>query len=165
MKGLHFAVFAVALGAGAFASDARPAEAKPNVALKMSGYVVQHSGNVEKLAPIEQTEPHPGDVIRYIVVATNQGSDPAKKLVVAARVPDGTAFEGGSATSNALLHPQFSLDGGKTWAATPTVAVHTASGDVQKKADPSTYTSVRWIFEKPLAARSSSSYAYEVRVK
>ena len=123
MKGLHFAVFAVALAAGAFASDARPAEAKPNVALKMSGYVVQRSGNVEKLAPIEQTEPHPGDVIRYVVVATNAGSDPANKLVVAARVPQGTSFEGGSATSNALLHPQFSLDGGKTWAATPTIAV------------------------------------------
>ncbi len=80
-------------------------------------------------------------------------------------MPDGTSFEGGSATTNAVLHPQFSIDGGKTWAATPMVSVHTASGDVSKKADPSTYTSVRWIFDKPLAAHTTSTYTYEVRVK
>jgi len=165
LKRLTLGILAAVMAAGTIANSATPADAKPNVALKMSGYVVQYSGKTEKFVPIEQTQPRPGDVVRYVVVATNQGSDPAKKLIVAARVPAGTTFEGGSATSNAILHPQFSLDGGKTWAATPTVSVHTPSGDVTKKADPSTYTSVRWVFEQPLAARSSSTYAYEVRVK
>ncbi len=165
MKKFVLAAFAAALAASSLAMCATQAEAKPNVALKMSGFVVEGSGNSQHFVPIEQTQPRPGDVVRYVVVASNATSEAANKLIVAARVPAGTAFEPGSATSNAMLHPQFSLDGGHTWASVPMTTVHTASGDVQKKADPAAFTSVRWIFDKPLAAHSSGTYAYEVRVK
>jgi len=138
------------------------ADAKPNVVLKLSGVLVEHDQNgAEKLTSVEKAQLKPGDVVRYVIVASNAGADPARNLVPVGQVPAGTAFVAGSATA----HAEYSLDGGKTWSTAPTIKVHTPSGDVVKKADPATYTSVRWIDDKPLAAKASATFVYVVRVK
>jgi len=156
---------AFALAASFFVMGAS-ANAKPNVILKLDAELVQKDAKgVEKLTPVSGNELKPGETVRYDIVATNTGTDPAAKLMPVGKVPTGTTYEPGSATASNALRVEFSIDGGKTWSKSPVVKVVTQSGTAEKKADPATYTSVRWIAEKPLAPKTSVSYHYEVRVK
>lgn len=150
----------VALGSAA-------ASARPNVVLKLEGDVVQHDAKgAEQLTPVtDGTGLKPGETIRYVIVASNAGPDAATSLVPEARIPDGTAYEAGSASAAAPMRVEFSLDGGKTWAVKPLVKVRTPNGVVEKPADPSLYTTLRWIGNKALPAKSSVSYSYQVRIK
>jgi len=142
------------------------ADAKPSVVLKLSGVLVQRDSNgVEKTSSIENAQLKPGDVVRYVIVASNTGADAARNLTPVGQVPAGTAFQAGSVASKDGVRVEYSLDGGKTWSAAPTIKVHTAAGDAIKKADPATYTSVRWVDQKPLGPKTSATFAYTVRVK
>jgi uncharacterized repeat protein (TIGR01451 family) len=158
--------FFIAMLAGAVlaTSSLQAALAQPNVALKLNGYVVQHGADGDKLVPVERAQLKPGDVIKYVIVASNAGGEAARNLATVGRVPAGTSFYGAPATAGAA-RAEYSLDGGKTWSAVPMVKAHTASGDVLAKADPATYTAVRWVESKPLAPKSSVAFAYEVRVR
>ncbi len=142
------------------------ANAKPNVVLKLDGELVQKDAKgVDKFVPVGSVALQPGETVRYDIVATNEGTDPATKLMPVGRIPAGTAYEAGTASASNALKVEFSIDGGKTWSRTPTVKVVTANGTVEKKADPATYTTIRWVAEKPLVPKASVSYRYEVRVK
>jgi len=142
------------------------AEAKPNVVLKLSGVLVERDqSGAERISAVEKAQLKPGDVVRYVIVASNVGADPARNLVPVGQIPAGTAFQAGSASMKDAAHVEYSLDGGKTWSSAPTIRVHTPAGDVVKKADPATYTSVRWIEDKPLAPKGSATFVYVVRVK
>lgn len=143
------------------------AYARPNVTLHLSGAIVGHDQTGKTtLEPVtDSTQFQPGETVRYDVVASNSGTDPALKLMPTGKIPSGTVYEAGTASSSNTGGVEFSLDGGKTWAKIPTVKVTTPKGVVEKKADPATYTAIRWIMAKPLAPKSSVSYSYEVRVK
>lgn len=142
------------------------ASARPNVVLKLEGDVVQHDAKgAEQLTPVADAGLKPGETIRYVIVASNAGPDAATSLVPEGRIPDGTAYEAGSASGASPMHVEFSLDGGKTWAVKPLVKVQTPNGVVEKPADPSQYTTLRWIGAKSLPAKSSVSYTYQVRIK
>jgi uncharacterized repeat protein (TIGR01451 family) len=163
----HLRFFCASLAALAV-STAIVAEAKPVVQLKLQGAVVERdaAGTGEKLVPLAEAELRPGETIRYDIVATNAGSDSANRLIPTSRVPAGTEYEAGSASLSGAVRIEFSLDGGKTWAAKPLVSVKTASGAVvERPADPSQFTMLRWISEKALGPKQSVTYTYEVRIK
>jgi uncharacterized repeat protein (TIGR01451 family) len=142
------------------------AYAKPVVVLTLQGAVVERDAKgAERLTPLANAVLKPGDLVRYDVVATNSGTDPAAHLIPAARVPDGTTYEAGSASLAAASRIEFSLDGGKTWSSKPLVPVKTSSGTVEKPAPIAAYTALRWVDDKSLAPKSSVAYSYEVRVK
>lgn len=142
------------------------ASAKPNVTLKLSGSIVTKAADGRTtLTPVENAQPKAGDEIEYDIVAANAGTTPALRLIPVGKIPAGTAYVAGSAKA-ARAHAEFSLDAGKTWAAVPTVTVKGPGGTpVVKKADPSLYTTVRFITDGAVAPRASASYSYEVRVK
>ncbi len=150
----------------AFAALGSAAYAKPNVQLKLDGELAHRDAKgVVTFVPVAGLALKPGDTVRYDIVATNQGTDPAKTLMPMGKVPSGTAYEAGTASATGALRVEFSLDGGKTWAVTPTVRVQTPAGVVEQKADPARYTMVRWIGGKPLEPHTAATYSYEVRVK
>jgi uncharacterized repeat protein (TIGR01451 family) len=142
------------------------ASAKPSVTLKLTGAVVSKTADGHTtLTPVDQVPPKSGDEIEYDIAASNAGTSPALHLVPVGRVPAGTAYVAGSAKA-AGAHAEFSLDGGKTWSASPTVTVKDPSGVVVvKKADPALYTMVRFVSAGALAPHGSAVYSYEVRVK
>lgn len=142
------------------------ASAKPSVTLKLTGSLVAKDAvGHTTLTPVEHAQPKSGDEIQYDIVAANGGTSPALRLVPVGRVPAGTVYVDGSAKA-ARAHPEFSLDGGKTWSASPTVQVRKPDGTmVTKKADPSLYTSVRFVTDGAIAPKQSGAYSYEVRVK
>jgi uncharacterized repeat protein (TIGR01451 family) len=142
------------------------ASAKPNVTLKLTGSLVTTAADGHTtLTPVEKAQPKTGDAIQYDIVAANGGNSPALRLVPVGRIPAGTSYVDGSARG-ARAHAEFSLDGGKTWSAVPTVRVRQADGStVVKKADPALYTAVRFVTDGAIAAHQSAAYVYEVRVK
>jgi uncharacterized repeat protein (TIGR01451 family) len=143
-----------------------PASAKPSVTLKLTGSLVtKASDGRTTLTPVEKAKPRTGDEIQYDIVAANGGDSPALRLVPVGRIPAGTAYVQGSAKA-ARAHAEFSLDGGKTWSAAPTVRVRQPDGStVVKKADPALYTAVRFVTDGAIAAHQTAAYVYEVRVK
>ena len=162
----HHLMFAMAL-VSAFTALGSVAFARPNVELKLSGAVVAKgaNGNPSAIPFTPQTALRPGETVRFNIVATNVGSDPALHLAPIGKIPAGTAYEAGSASSAPSLVVEFSLDGGKSWSKTPMQRVTTPSGVVEKKADPASYTAIRWITATPLKPSASVTYSYEVRVK
>jgi uncharacterized repeat protein (TIGR01451 family) len=142
------------------------ASAKPSVTLKLTGSVVTKAVDGRTtLTPVDKVLPKAGDEIQYDIVASNGGDSPALRLVPIGRIPAGTSYVEGSAKAP-RAHPEFSLDGGKTWSASPTVKVRQPDGTtVVKKADPTLYTSVRFINDGALAAHGTAAFTYEVRVK
>ena len=142
------------------------AMAKPNVTLKLTGSIVTKAADGRTtLTPVEKQQPKAGDEIKYDIVASNAGDSPALRLVPVGKIPAGTAYVEGSAKAP-KAHPEFSLDGGKTWSAVPTVKVRQPDGTtVVKKADPSLYTAVRFLTDGAIAPHQTAAYTYEVRVK
>jgi uncharacterized repeat protein (TIGR01451 family) len=140
--------------------------AKPAVTLKLTGSVVTvASDGHTMLTPVDKTEIKPGDRVRWDIVARNGGDSAAYKLSTVEKIQPGTMYVAGSAVVP-KGHAEFSLDGGKTWSLAPTVTVKDAQGNpVVKKADPATYTAIRFVQDGALAAQATSDDIYEVRVK
>ena len=140
--------------------------AKPSVTLKLTGSIVTTAADGHTiLTPVEGTELKPGDLIRWDVVERNGGDSAAMRLVTVEKIQPGTIYVDGSA-GTPKAHAEFSLDGGKTWSASPTVTVKDAYGKpVVKKADPSLYTAIRFVADGALSPQATVAYAYEVRIK
>ena len=140
--------------------------AKPNVTLKLTGSVVTKAADGHTtLTPVEKVSLKPGDEVEYDIVAANAGDTPALRLVPIGKIPAGTSYVDGSAKAP-RARAEFSLDGGKTWSAAPTVTVKNPDGTTTvKKADPSLYTAVRFITSGAVAPHGSAAFTYEVRVK
>ncbi len=149
---------------GAFASTGALALARPVVALKLTASIVHRDADgSEKLSPATGVTLKPGDVVRYEIVATNTGDVAAQGVRPLDPVPAGTAYVAGSAGGSGKV--EFSLDHGKTWSAVPMVTVHTADGDKLVKADPATYTTVRWTLPAALKPGASAHFVFDVTVK
>ena len=137
--------------------------AKPHVALHLSGDLISVVDGKTIAKPVADVVLKKGDLVRYTIVATNEGGAPAIALKPADSIPKQSAYVAGSA-SGAGGSVEFSLDN-KHWSARPTVTVQTAHGPVTRAADPSTYVAIRWVVAHPLAPKHHVAYSYEVRVK
>lgn len=138
--------------------------AKPVVALTLTGaYVERAADGAVHLQPIHSAQAKPGDRIRWEINAANTGNTPAVALVPVGKVPPGTTFVAGSASSGGRV--EYSLDNGKTWSPSPTVVIQTPEGPKTQKADPSSYTRVRWVAASALKPGTAAHFTYEVVVK
>lgn len=137
------------LAAAAVAQDTDPAAA--------GGAVATGSGPLEIEVVIERLEPaeapsrpqarfvptgrlEAGDEVHYTIRVRNPGQAPVSDVQVTKRMPFGLHYLEGSATGPAA-DVEFSIDGGKTFAAGP------QDGD---------YTHLRWTLRRPLPPRSTA---------
>ncbi|MBC5798867.1 MAG: hypothetical protein GIX03_06690 [Candidatus Eremiobacteraeota bacterium] len=142
------------------------ADARPLVSLALHGNLVGHDARgAETLTPVERAALRPGELVRYDIRVANAGADPAEKLIPVGRIPAGTLYKGGSASSAPGTRVEFSTDNGKSWSEKPLVRVQTANGTVEKAASPASYTQVRWVSAKALAPKTSETYHYDVKIK
>ncbi len=109
----------------------------------------------------------PGSVLRYTVTGTNDGTVPAKNLAITQPVPRGMVYVLKSATvSSNDAAITFSIDGGKSFVAAPTIQLVMQNGAVETRSVPAeAYTHIRWQFGAPLAAKAVVTASYEVRVR
>jgi len=108
----------------------------------------------------------PGDILRYTISGNNRTDQPIGGLVLTDDLPANTVYVMGSAAAVGNAQITYSIDGGQTYTANPTIRVTLPDGRVETRPAPADrYTHVRWTFTSPVAAKSSVSGQYQVRVQ
>ena len=134
---------------------AQTATAQKPIVLKLSQSKKVADKKGFKLVPI--TKAIPGDVIVYSIAANNISTKPINKLVINQKIRPGTSYVLSSATPVKGTNLTFSIDGGKTYTASPLID--------KKPALATSYTNVRWVFTGSIAPKSQTALSYEVRVR
>src|SRR5207244_7209577 len=94
----------------------------------------------------------PGDVIRYALVFTNVTAGPVKNIQFVDPIPQGMVYVVGSAAADRPVRIDYSIDGGKSYVAQPTIALTEGGKQVEKPAPRERYTHVRWTVLGSLAS-------------
>ena len=143
------------------------------IEVHMTSYLVQVDAQTGKETLVQTDTAQPGDVIEYVIVATNSAETKVKGLALVGPVPvptkilplwyqvildylDGkgdapvfckiTPNSGDVQTlyMTSTRLPEFSLDGGKTYSSPP--VTYLANGEM-KQATAETFTQVRWTID------------------
>lgn len=93
--------------------------ARPTIALTMTGSTVVRSadGHEASMPLASGVSLRPGTVVRYAIDAANVGAEAARDLRPQARVPFGTVLLAASPSAPTGASVEYSVDGGKSWAA------------------------------------------------
>jgi uncharacterized repeat protein (TIGR01451 family) len=156
----------VGTAAAAFAQRQMAARAnagQPEVKIKLSGSLKRNDQNLtlDKVSAV-----HPGEILDWTITSANEGNAPARQYKTIGQIPQGTSFVAGSAVAEYGASVSYSIDGGKNFAAQPVVEEKQADGTKKLVPAPvSMYTQVRYDWNDPLAAGSTLSASYKVRVK
>ena len=95
--------------------------------------------------PVDGTKVLPGDTVRYHLLFTNVSAGAVKGIVLDNPIPAGLRYEAGSAKADrADVAVLFSIDGGKSFSAAPTIDVVVDGRHEQHAAPAEMYTNVRW---------------------
>ena len=152
-------------GAGVFAKTgaARLFVARPEIKISLSGSVQREQAEL----PVEKVEAvSSGEVVNWSIVSNNVGNAVAHDYKTVGQIPKGTAFVEGSAKADGSARVTYSIDGGKTFIAVPTINEKQADGTMKQQPAPvSMYTQVSYEWADPLAAGGKLSASYQVRVK
>ena len=153
--------------AGAFAqrqiATGRKSAGQPEVKIKLAGSLKR---NEESLALERVSAVHPGEILDWTITSANEGDAPARQYKTIGQIPQGTSFVAGSAVAEYGAAVSYSIDGGKNFAAQPTVEEKQADGTAKRVPAPaSMYTQVRYEWSDPLAAGATLAASYKVRVK
>ena len=106
----------------------------------------------------------PGDVIRYALVFTNVTAGPVRNIQFVDPIPAGMVYVLGSATADHAVRIEYSIDGGKTYAARPVIAALVNGQRVEKPAPRELYTHVRWTVLGSLAPRARVMAEFRTQV-
>ena len=151
--------------AAAFAQKQLAARAggHPEVKVMLTGSVARGQ---ETVALDKAGAVHPGEVLDWKVISTNDGDGAASQYKTVAHIPAGTSLVAGSATAEYGAQVSYSIDNGKSFAAQPVIEEKQADGTVKQVPAPvSLYTQVRYEWSDPLAAGSTLTASYKVRVE
>jgi uncharacterized repeat protein (TIGR01451 family) len=138
------------------------AAGRPEVKVSLAGIVERDNVAV----PVEKAQlVKEGETLAWTVKSENDGTAPALDYKTVSRIPAGTTFVAGSAKTEGAAKVVYSIDGGKTYSASPTVDERQADGSVKKVAAPvSMYTSLRYEWSDPLAPGGHVTASYKVTV-
>jgi len=139
------------------------AVARPEIKIELAAVVERDNA----LVPVEKANlVKQGETLDWTITSENSGQAAAIDYKAVGRIPAGTNFVAGSAKVDGSAKVVFSLDGGKSFSATPTVPEKQADGSIKQVPAPvSMYTSVRYEWADPLAPGGRVSASYKVRVK
>jgi len=104
----------------------------------------------------------PGDTVIFTVSYANTDTRPADRVVVINPVPRHVTYLDRSAEGKGTTI-EFSVDGGKTYAAPGKLTVTTAGK--QRPAIAADYTHIRWVLVKPLAPGGQGSVSFRATLK
>jgi uncharacterized repeat protein (TIGR01451 family) len=135
--------------------------ARPEVKMELSGMVERDS-----LVPLDnKTVVNPGEILDWTITSENSGNASALQYKTVGHIPQGTTFVADSAKADGAK-ALYSIDGGKSYSAQPTIEVKQADGSVKRVPAPvSMYTEIRYEWADPLAQGGKLSASYKVRVK
>ncbi len=100
----------------------------------------------------------PGDEVIYTINFANVGQDPVEDVVITNPVPEHMLFR--------VLDPNgtgiqvtMSIDGGQQYDTPESLTVISADGK-ERPAQPSDYTHIRWVFDRPVAPGDKGSVGF-----
>ena len=136
---------------------------RPEIKVELAAVVERDAA----LVPVEKAKlVNQGETLDWTITSENSGRAPALDYKAVGRIPAGTSFVAGSAKAEGQAKVVYSLDGGKSFAATPTIPEKQADGSIKQVIAPvSMYTNVRCEWADPLAPGGRVSASYKVRVK
>jgi uncharacterized repeat protein (TIGR01451 family) len=136
---------------------------RPEIKIELAAAVERDNGVI----PVDQVkEVKQGETLDWTITSQNSGQAAAVDYKAVGRIPAGTSFVAGSAKVDGSAKVGYSLDGGKSFAANPTIEEKQADGSIKKVAAPvSMYTNVRYEWADPLAPGGHVTASYKVRVK
>ena len=139
----------------------------PDVKVELRGSYQSPDKPQAKWATLQDnTKVVPGDRILYSVEIVNKGDQEARNPVAFGPIPAGTRFVPGTATHQDGLRIEYSIDGGKTYAASPTVTTTGKDGKPQTVPAPvDRYTTLRWTWIGSLPAGAKEAVSYQVEVR
>jgi uncharacterized repeat protein (TIGR01451 family) len=147
------------------------AQARPDVKLSLVAekQITVGENNAKKTIwqPLKSGESvTPGDRLRYRLTGRNEGQVPAKNLVLNQPIPAQMTYVIGSVQAPSGAKVLFSIDGGKSFIATPLIKVKQLDGKlIDQPAPAETYTHVRWVLGSDITAKSIVNTSYELRVR
>lgn len=105
----------------------------------------------------------PGDVLRYTISFTNQGTQTARAgtIVITNPLPEGTEYVDGSAGGAGTV-VTFSVDG-ESFAAPESLVIQ--RDGTSRAATAADYRSIRWTFRPALPAGESGEVWFELRIR
>ena len=108
----------------------------------------------------------PGDTVRYRLLFTNVSTGAVHGIVLDNPIPKGLRYQQGSAKADrsdvAVL---FSIDGGSTYSASPTIDVDVDGKREQRPAPADMYTHVRWTVRGEVPKGAQIHAEYDVQAK
>jgi len=153
---------ALAGGGAAFAEKKLASKGQPAIKVVLTGNTERKG---ERVALDQAGTVKPGETINWTIDSANDGNGAARDYKAVGQVPAGTSFVAGSAASQGAS-VTYSIDGGKTFSAQPTVEVKHADGSTKRVPAPvSSYTQLRYEWSGPLEAGQKLSASYQVLVK
>lgn len=105
----------------------------------------------------------PGTIVIYTNSYTNDGTEPAQKLVITNPVPDQMEFLAGSTLPESAVMT-YSIDGGQTYASPDQLFITEADGR-KRKAEAKEYTHIRWQVQDPLPVGETGQVEFRARLK
>jgi uncharacterized repeat protein (TIGR01451 family) len=106
----------------------------------------------------------PGDEIRYTLAFTNLTAGSVKNVQFVDPIPQGLVYVLGSAAARQSARVEYSIDGGKTYAEQPMIAVVEDGKTVQKPAPRERYTHVRWTVLETVAPGAQVTAEFRAQV-
>jgi uncharacterized repeat protein (TIGR01451 family) len=108
---------------------------------------------------------NPGNVLRYNVTGQNLGDRAVANLVINQMIPAQMKYVLNSAVQPAGMNVVYSIDGGKSFVANPTVQVKLPDGTVETRPAPAeVYTHIRWTVSA-IAPAASTQVSYQLEVR
>lgn len=107
----------------------------------------------------------PGDSLRYTLVFTNHASGAVNNVQFVDPLPSGLVYMLGTARADRPVRIEYSIDGGKSYVAQPTVSVMENGARVQKPAPREAYTHIRWTVIGTLAPAGHVTAEFEAQVR
>lgn len=139
--------------------------ARPEVKIQLAAAVERDNALVPLDKLDKTTVVKPGEILDWTITSENSGNAPALEYKTVGHIPQGTTFVADSAKADGAK-AVYSIDGGKSWSAQPTIEVKQADGSVKRVPAPvSMYTEIRYEWADPLAQGGKLSASYKVRVK
>jgi uncharacterized repeat protein (TIGR01451 family) len=106
----------------------------------------------------------PGDRLGYTLAFTNTTKGTVKNVQFVDPLPQGLLYRPGSARADKPVRIEYSIDGGKTYAANPVIEVMENGRKVMKPAPREAYSHIRWTVEAPLAPGAQVTAGFQAEV-
>ncbi|MEA2723318.1 MAG: hypothetical protein QOH59_1089 [Gemmatimonadales bacterium] len=106
----------------------------------------------------------PGDLLGYSLAFTNTSKGTVSHVQFVDPLPQGLVYRAGTARADQPVRIEYSIDGGKTYAAEPTIEVMENGRKVVKPAPREAYSHIRWTVSGPLASGAQVTAGFQAQI-